>query len=85
MDAESQLLAELGRQIKDAEAAIQRQDNALIENDAEIERLKEQYVKQEKQFEEWKKLITELADYVSKNGFGYNQVELLDRAREATK
>ena len=40
MDAESQLLAELRRQIKDAEAAIQRQDNAIIEKDAEIERLK---------------------------------------------
>jgi hypothetical protein len=33
MDAESQLLAELRRQIKDLEEAIQRQDNGLIEND----------------------------------------------------
>jgi hypothetical protein len=40
MDAESLLLAELNRQIKDAEEAIQRQDNTIIEKDAEIERLK---------------------------------------------
>ena len=75
MDAESQLLAELKRRIEDAEEAIQRQDNALIEKDAEIERLKA--------------LITELADALDRCDpiqISIQEVAaLVQRAREATR